>query len=269
MYHVTVPLKMPGSAEYASFTTYFPALSPELPNITKRPTVVVCPGGGYAFTSDREAEPIALKLVSEGFNAVVMRYSVAPAHYPTALLEVAGAVWFIRERGAQYGCDPEKVFVLGFSAGGHLAASYGDFWSEDFVAQTLGVEKEILRPNGQVLCYPVITSGEFAHHDSIKNLLGAEYEEKCGSVSLENFVSENTPPTFLWHTQADDLVPVENTLLLARALQKHHIKTELHIYPDGGHGLSLCGDTTSWAPDQIMPRVGAWFENAVAFLKSL
>ncbi len=269
MIHETIPIRVPGSAEYARIVTYFPDLSPEMPQNDRGPTVVVCPGGAYAFTSDREAEPIAAELLTRGFRVVVLRYSVAPAVFPTAMLEVAKAVEYVRTEGVKYGCDPEKVFTMGFSAGGHLAASYGDFWAEPFVAETLGVEKELLRPNGQVLCYPVITSGEFAHHDSIKNLLGASYAEKRAEMALEDRVTADTPPTFLWHTQEDGLVPVENTLRMAAALQEKHIRMEVHIYPDGGHGLSLANAITSGDASGVLPRVARWIDDAAAFLKTL
>ena len=167
MIHEKIELHVPGSADYAAMYTYFLDLSKEVP-IEKRPTVIVCPGGAYAFTSDREAEPIAMRFNAIGMNAVVVRYSVAPARFPTALLEVATAVKYVREEGIKYGCDPEKVFTIGFSAGGHLAASYGNFWSRPFVAEAMNCPSELLRPNGQILSYPVITSGPFAHHDSIK-----------------------------------------------------------------------------------------------------
>ena len=219
MIHEKIELHVPGSADYAAMYTYFLDLSKEVP-IEKRPTVIVCPGGAYAFTSDREAEPIAMRFNAIGMNAVVVRYSVAPARFPTALLEVATAVKYVREEGVKYGCDPEKVFTIGFSAGGHLAASYGNFWSRPFVAEAMNCPSELLRPNGQILSYPVITSGPFAHHDSIKNLLGEQYELEKANQSLENFVTKDTPPTFVWHTQPDDCVPVENALMLVSALQK-------------------------------------------------
>lgn len=128
---------------------------------------------------------------------------------------------------------------------------------------------ELLRPNGQILSYPVITSGPFAHHDSIKNLLGEQYELEKANQSLENFVTKDTPPTFVWHTQPDDCVPVENALMLVGALQKNGIKTEFHMFPEGGHGLSLCNEVTSNSDAQLLPHVGKWFDLAAEFLQSL
>ena len=139
MHYETHKLSLPGSADYARFTTYFLEVSKEIP-CGLRPTVVVCPGGGYGMTSDREAEPIALAYNAAGINTVVVRYSVAPARFPTALLEVATVVRYVREHGPEFGCDPNRIFVTGFSAGGHLTASYGNFWSRPFVAETLGCD---------------------------------------------------------------------------------------------------------------------------------
>ena len=268
MTHEKIRLNVAGSAPSAAMYTYFLDLSPEVP-IDKRPTVIVCPGGGYAFTSDREAEPIAMRLNAAGMNAVVVRYSVAPARFPTALLEVASAVRYVRETGVQYGCDPDRVFLIGFSAGGHLAGSYGNFWNRPFVAEALGCDAELLRPNGQVLSYPVITAGPYAHRGSFECLLGDRCEAEKESVSLEYSVTKETPPTFIWHTQPDDCVPVENALLFVSALQKAGVKTEFHMFPEGGHGLSLCDRVTSNGAAQLLPKNAKWFDLAVDFLWSL
>ena len=267
MIHEKIKLNVEGSADYAVMYSYFQNLSDELP-IKKRPTVIACPGGGYAMTSDREAEPIVLGMLNAGFNAMLVRYSVAPARFPTALLELATAVKYVREDGVKYGCDPEKVFIIGFSAGSHLTGSYGNFWKQPFVAEAMGCEPEMLRPNGQILSYPVITSGPFAHEGSFRNLLGDRYDAEKEKFSLEKTVNEDTPPTFLWHTQTDGTVPVENSLLMVSALQEKHIKTEFHLFPEGVHGLSLCNELTAGSPNHIVPQAAKWFDLAVGFVKS-
>ena len=245
MIYEIIPMKMKNSSAKAKVTTYLIEHSEEI-GIEKRPVVVVCPGGGYEFTSDREAEMIALKLNSFGYHAVVLRYSVAPdAQYPTALTELASVVAMLRKNAEEWQIDTEQILVQGFSAGGHLAASYGMFWSEPFLAEEVGVPAEMLKPNGMILSYPVITSGEFAHRSSFEKLLGDRYDELVEKMSLENQVNENTPQAFIWHTFTDDCVPVQNSLLLIDALVKHNIPVEFHMYPSGGHGLGLANKYTA------------------------
>ena len=141
----------------AIISAYIPDNSEEINISKKRATIVICPGGGYGFTSDREAEPIALKFMAQGFNAIVLRYSVAPARYPNALLELAETVNYVRKKESHWNVDKEKVIVCGFSAGGHLAGSLGVLWNNEFIEKELGVNKENIKPNGMILCYPVIT----------------------------------------------------------------------------------------------------------------
>ena len=206
-----------GSA--AKFVGYCLDNSEEVVPDRVRPSVLVIPGGGYEMTSDREAEPIAMQFLAAGFNAFVLRYSVKPSVFPVALLEAADAMTMIREHAAEWHVDPDAIAVIGFSAGGHLAASLGVFWKKDFIAQTLGVTSDMVKPNGMILSYPVITSGKFAHTGSFECLLGEDYNDldKRKEQSLEFQVSKDTPTTFLWHTVTDDCVPVENSLLFFNA----------------------------------------------------
>ena len=135
--------------------------------------------------------------------------------------------------------DPEKIIVAGFSAGGHLAANLGVSWQQPFLAEALQGANEEWRPNGLLLSYPVLSSGELGHQDSFRSLLADRYETEKAALSLETLVNEQTPPTFLWHTLEDGLVLAENSLLFAEQLRKFNIPYELHIFPRGGHGLSL------------------------------
>ncbi len=209
MNYQVLDVKVKDTEETGKLYTYFLDNSREIAPERVRPVIVICPGGGYEWVSEREAEPIALKFVGAGYHAVVLHYSVAPAaHYPTALRQLAWTVAHLREHAAEYHIDPNKVVVAGFSAGGHLAASYGVFWKKKtFLAEELGVDAEQLRPNGLLLSYPVITSGPKAHRGSFTNLLGDRYDELVDEMSLENQVSLDTPKTFLWHTAPDDCVP--------------------------------------------------------------
>lgn len=239
-----INIKVKGSIKKARLYTYFLDNSTEINPNKKRPVVVICPGGGYQMTSDREAEAIALKFIAMDIHAVVLRYSVAPAVYPTSLLELANTVKFLRLNSKKYNIDTNKIIIQGFSAGGHLAASLGVFWTKPFLAQSLNTSSETIKPNGLILSYPVITSGKFANRDSFYNLLGNKYNELKSSLSLEKQVNENTPKTFIWHTFTDNAVPVENSLLFVNALIKYNIPTEFHMYPVGGHGLSLANKMT-------------------------
>lgn len=257
---LTIDVKVQGTDDVAKLHTYFWGNSPEMDLDRIRPVMVICPGGGYGFTSDREAEPIAMKFFDAGMHAVVLRYSVAPVEYPVALRQVAWSVAWLREHAEEYHIDPNRIIVQGFSAGGHLAASYGVFWkNKAFLADELQVDPEALRPNGLILSYPVITSGAKAHRGSFVNLLGNQYDELVDEMSLENQVSEDTPQVFMWHTAPDTGVPVENSLLFFQALHEKNIPVELHIYPFGEHGLALATEETG----MVQKECQSWVKLAI------
>ena len=241
-----IKIQVEGSGKDVCLETYILGDVMDGARNRKTPLVLICPGGGYAMTSNREAEPIALQFNSMGYQAAVLRYSCAPAVYPTALCEVAQSVKLIREHAEDWNVDAEKIIVMGFSAGGHLAASYGVFWNESWLTEKMQCDKQLLKPNGLVLCYPVISSKEeIAHQDSIKNLLGESYPEMKEQVSLEDKVGKHTPKTFLWHTFTDPVVPFWNSFRFAEALGKAGVPMEYHLYPQGGHGLSLANEQTA------------------------
>ena len=256
----------------AIISAYIPENSEEININKKRETIIICPGGGYEFTSDREAEPIALKFVAQGFNAVVIRYSIAPVRYPTALLELAETVGYVREKEKEWNVDTEKVIVCGFSAGGHLAGSLGVLWNNEIIEKYLDIKNEEVKPNAMILCYPVISSGEFAHKGSFDSLLGdKEAEISRENLSLEKLVSIETPKTFLWHTFDDGTVPVQNSLLFSNALASNKVQFELHIYPSGVHGLGLCEEITAMngRSEHINSHIASWFNLACQWIKTL
>lgn len=225
-----------------------------------RPAVLILPGGGYEMTADREAEPIALTMLGYGYQAFVLRYSTAPSRYPVALLEEAEAIRLIRENAQQWHVDPTSVVVLGFSAGGHLAASIGTSGSDDTLRK-YGYDPTVVRPNGMALSYPVITSGEYAHRGSFNALLGTHSDDGnlLKKVSLEYQVADDTPATFIWHTMNDDCVPVENSLMFIQALHARHIPVEAHLFPIGPHGLSLANEETQRVDGSgVEPGVRQW-----------
>lgn len=256
----------------AKLYTYFQDNSKEIDKDCKRPVVLICPGGGYGFTSDREAEPVALQFLAMGFHACVLRYSVAPAQFPQALCELAWSVNYLKAHAKEYGIQSDKIIVAGFSAGGHLAASLGTYWQEEWLEKETGLAAENIRPAGLVLSYPVITSGEFAHRGSFEQLMGKKNTPELNEyLSLEKRVTKNMPPTFVWHTNTDDVVPVENTLLLADAMRKHGVSMEVHIFPEGAHGLSLANEETMVKSSGfgIEPHCQKWITMAGEWIKEL
>lgn len=280
MFHNAIPIQAKGSETEAKLVTYFLDHSSEM-LIDKRPVVLICPGGGYEYTSEREGEVLATQFLAMGYHAAVLYYSCAPARFPVALTELANAVKLLRSRADEWFIDPNAVIVLGSSAGGHLAACMGILWEEDFLAEAVGIREKdrgILRPDGMILCYPVITSGEYAHRGSFECLLGKEegslerwYDKNSllAQLSLESRVTSKTSPAFIWHTFTDGSVPVENSLMMVNALHKAGVPTEFHMYPVGGHGLSLANrltqhrdgsalqeECTSW-----IPLVHTWLES--------
>lgn len=252
----------------ASMTCYLLAAKDEIPSEKEKPMVLVCPGGGYGYRSAREAEPIALHLLAAGFHAAVVNYSVAPHRFPTSALELAWCIREVRRHASEWHVKADSVFVMGFSAGGHLACTLGTIWHDPLFADALGGNAEDWKPTAQVLCYPVITMGEFTHEGSRENLLGPNPDEGLATeLSFENRVRHYTVPTFIWHTVEDGSVPVENSLQFARKLKKHNIPFEMHLYEIGCHGLSTCDERTATRPDQIVPDDAGWIDLAVNFLR--
>ena len=245
MINKTIPISYEGYNGSATCETFFFKDSPEIV-IKKRPLILICPGGGYEFLSDREGESIAFKFNSFGYHAAIINYSIAPVTYPTQLLEVSAAVKFIKDHAEEYFIDPDRIAIYGASAGGHAAADYATGYFRDEVTSVLKVSPDYLKPAGMILAYPVITSGEFAHRGSFDNLLGELKNDKkmLDYLSIENRITKETPPAFIWHTFPDACVPVENSLLLAEAMKKENIPFELHIFPSGDHGLGLADEIT-------------------------
>jgi acetyl esterase/lipase len=213
---------------------------PDMDEHRVRPAILILPGGAYAFTSPREAEPVALQMLAQGYQAFVLDYSCAPSTYPTQLAQTAAAMQLIRSHSEQWHIDPDSIIVGGFSAGGHLAAHFAESWNGATLGD-LGFSPESIRPNGLLLAYPVITSGEFAHRGSMDNLLGDRKTDPqaLNVVSLEKHVTTDVPPTFLWGTMTDNSVPIENSLAFIAALHRAGVSVEAHLFPQGRHGLSL------------------------------
>ena len=223
--------------------------------ISKRNAIIVCPGGGYTNLSEREAEPVALRYFAAGLNVFVLRYSVgAKAANCAPLIEACLAIKYLRDNCGALHVDPDHVFITGFSAGGHLAAWAGCRWhSPEVCAHLDGADPEICKPTATIPCYPVITSTPGCRHPGSFWVLNGMLKDDKGMIldeegmsrfSLEQYVDERTSPAFLWHTANDGTVPVQSSLFYAAKLAEYNIPFELHIYPQGPHGLALSNKET-------------------------
>ena len=275
MIHNVIDMTVEGSVGTPTLTTYI-IDDAEMFLIRKRPLIIICPGGGYNHLSDREGELLALQYLSMGFHAAVLRYSVTPAVYPTPLLELAKAMATVRKHTEEWHIEENKILVQGSSAGGHLAGLLGCYWNKEWLADQIAEgDTQLLKPNGLVLSYPVITSGEFAHRGSFDMLIGEganaqRRESLLEELSLEKQVTEDTPPTFIWHTYEDGAVPAENSLLFVQALRRKNIPVEFHLYPRGGHGLGLGTELTcSSSGKEIRPEINTWIHMAETFIRNL
>ncbi|WP_243129570.1 alpha/beta hydrolase [Clostridium sp. HBUAS56017] len=280
-----------------TLTSYLLDYTDEI-GIQKRPSIIICPGGGYLFASDREAEPIAMKFAGEGYNTFVLRYNVyneegqnsnntskvnKETKYPNPLFDLAKAMLVVRKNAEKWSVDKDKIFVCGFSAGGHLAASLGVHWQDRLLREKFNVDNEIFKPNGLILGYPVLdylTMMEVVNEkddewliDFWKTSNNALFGEKnpsvnyLGELSPVKFVTDKTPPTFLWHTASDGLVTARNSLNFAAELSKKGVPYELHIFEKGDHGLALCDKVTAKYDCQINLEVKPWFDMALTWLK--
>lgn len=274
MIYKEIPVQVKGSLPGAKLTLYIQDYSADM-LVQERPMIIICPGGGYEHLSVREGESMALQFMAMGLHAALLRYSVAPAAYPVQITELAYAMKYIREHVKEWHIQEDKIIVHGSSAGGHLAASLGVFWKEDRLWKSVGAESaEEIRPDGMLLSYPVITSGEFAHRGSFDKLLGkgseSDEEALLEKLSLEKQVNADTPPAFIWHTFEDGTVPVENSLFFVGALRKFNIPTEFHLYPKGQHGLALGTELTASAGGKHMQvECASWINLAKTWIENL
>ena len=248
MRHERMNLWEQGEYSYAAAFGFQPNLRTYLHDDPEvRPCVLVIPGGGYRMLSPTEGEIIAKCFYEKGYQAFVGTYTtnflgLEPLK-KQPLMDISRMVRLIRARAEEFRVNPEQIVVCGFSAGAHLCGSLCVHWQDAEDDRYSGVSN---RPDGAILAYPVITSGEFAHRDSFTALLGEHPSEKeLEDASLEKQVTEQTPPIFLWQTAADELVPVENSYLMAMALKKAGVPFEHHVFPKGRHGLSLANE--DWA----------------------
>ena len=226
--------------------------------------MLVMPGGGYAFVCPTEGESIAERFYRQGYNCFVLTYTtdltMTMPLKRQPLKDLSRAIRFIRAHEDDYKIIPENLAICGFSAGGHLALSSGTLLEKD------------ARPNGMVLCYPVVTATCPTHLGTLHNFCGTENptDEQKYLFSLDLHVDEHTPPAFIWHTKTDDAVPVQNSINLAAAMEKYGVKHELVLFPEGYHGLSLAtGETCKELAENESYPPSAWLDLADNWVKNL
>jgi acetyl esterase/lipase len=227
-----------------------PFIVPRTARGRPRGAVVVCPGGGYGGLAAHEGFPIAEWLNKAGIGAFVLRYRHSPHRHPVPVMDAQRAIRLVRARAKEWNVKPDHVGILGFSAGGHLAATAATRFAAGRAPAKDPVERQSCRPDAAILCYPVITFAGGWNKGTRTNLLGRRPPRGLlRSLSAELQVTLRTPPAFLWHTANDAMVRVEDSLLFAGALSRNKVPFELHVFPHGAHGLGLARDN---------PAVGQW-----------
>ena len=210
--------------------------------------VIVCPGGGYSHKAEHEGGPVAQSMNAQGVHAFVLDYRVAPYRHPAPLMDALRAIRYVRYHAKELGVKPDKIAILGFSAGGHLTCTAATLWDEGDPEAADPIERVSSRPDLFVPCYAVASLRNFWHQGSANNLLGEEQDmATLRRLTAEYQVNDKTPPAFIWHTAADDAVPVENSLRLAKALAGHNVPVSMHIFPYGPHGVGLGRETSPLA----------------------
>jgi len=236
----------PGEAPGALGTAEkdIPTLTPFFPpnGSANGAAMVICPGGGYAHLAPHEGEGYAQWLASQGITCFVLKYRLGldGYHYPVELQDVTRAMRLVRARAGEWQLDPHRIGIIGSSAGGHLASMAMTLFKAGDSNATDAIERESSRPDVAILCYPVITMGKFAHQGSKDYLLGPKAPQALADeVSTELHVAKDSPPCFIWSTDEDKTVPIENSLEFAASLRAAGVPYELHVYQRGGHGQGL------------------------------
>jgi acetyl esterase/lipase len=240
----------------------------EIPKLTYYPTtakhgggtVILCAGGGYRRRMPHEGRDFAEFFNAAGLDAFVLDYRVAPNEYPAALADARRAIRFVRHNAKKFGIDPDKIAIMGSSAGGHLAAHAATFTGE--LDEEVGdeIDKESYVPNAQILCYPALDVG--GNLGLFHRLLGDRFEELLDIATPTNLVSQSTPPAFIWHTATDSVVHVSTTYRYAAKLREFLVPSEIHIFPIGKHGVGLATE-----PNRQEPYVRIWANLLERWLK--
>ena len=241
-----------------------------------RDAVLIFPGGGYEMLSvDREGVAVAEAYLERGLNAFVLHYAVGTEYkYPSHLTDASFAIVYIKKHAEEFGINPDRIFTVGFSAGGHLSGSMAVLHKDPEVLSYLGIEKGDNKPCGSILAYPVVSAKVATHEGSFERLAGKSFDEitpeERDKLSLEANVDEDSAPVFIWHTSEDPGVPMLGSLRLTEAYYSIGRAVSLHVYPYGPHGIALANERTSCENvDWIQPLAEGWVDESVRWIKSV
>jgi len=268
-------------------TYYLHEPSSEINPNQKYPVMIVVPGGGYVWTSDREAEPIASEFYAKNYHAVIVKYStegweaydksILPENpssvFPQPLVELTKVIANLKSKEEEWHIDTENINLIGFSAGGNLVAQLAVYWKQKWLEELTGFSRESYKPKNIAAAYPVLDflgiddeHSDLVYHASLGTINPSE-EEKL-KISPVHHVDEDTIPMFLWHTTEDPIVSSMNSLKMALELEKSKVPYELHVYQRGIHGISLGDKRTSRKENQINKHAQSWLRILFSWLES-
>jgi acetyl esterase/lipase len=270
----------------------------------KRPAVIICPGGGYLLTSQKEGEPVALKFNTMGYHTFVLRYNTyflekpkkflneetlptvnEKGIFPQQLYDLIQTILFIREHEEEWQIDVNQIILVGFSAGAHLCASLGVRWNDINLANKFNIKNEMIKPSAIILGYPLLDTTQIEksiESSTDKNFINmmkyvkkalfnteTPTDEQITSISPVHLVNTDTSPTFIWHTADDNQTIVANSLNFANALSRVNVPFELHIFQSGVHGAALYDEVSASEPAHLNPACAQWINLAETWLKNI
>lgn len=232
--------------------------------------IVICGGGAYSFVSIRESDSVAIEYMRKGFCTFILRYTTRTP-YPTPMNELACAIDYLRKNADKYYLIKDKISIVGFSAGGHLVSSFGYLYKHpDFINKTSHNPNNI-KPNAIISCYPVITMGKYTHQETKSNITGDD-DNLIDFLSVEKNIDSEYPPTFVWTTKPDTVVPYINSIMYVDALKDNNIPHEFHLYEELDHGKSIGTDLINDIEDnqiEAYNKLQQWVINSIYFINKI
>lgn len=273
MLHNTINLTEDGRVTlvtyiHNNYTSAFENFQPQ-----KRPAIIVLPGGAYGFLSGREAEPVALTFLKEGFSTFILNYSIGEnSAFPNPLNDVSRAIWTIRENADEWNIDTNAIVLMGFSAGAGVAAMAATQWNTPDIAKSLGIPEGGNKPNAVVLGYGAAMNSTVLDDPDCEKpfFLGKIAKDRSPQLEFLNYMGIHVPPMFIWHVLRDKYVPAVNQLMFAQAMQKYNLPYELHIFQNGRHGMSVSNDLSAYKDKNYQNNsVSMWVPLCTNWLRNL